>query len=205
MTIAILGSGNIGGVLAKGLLKAGHAILVGAKFPLSEKSIQLASQIGEDRFAVVERAAQQAEVIIVTTSIDAVVSVAKQLGDCKEKIIIDATNAVFKKPEPYSNGFDALKSETNCTDIAKCFNTTGFENLANPVYQTSSIDMFCAGSSTKAKQTAQKLALDLGFANCYDFGGDDKVPLLEQLALAWINLAIVQKNGRDIALKIVKR
>ena len=36
-------------------------------------------------------------------------------------------------------------------------------------------------------------------------GGDDKAILLEQLALVWINLAIFQKQGRNIAIKILKR
>lgn len=66
-------------------------------------------------------------------------------------------------------------------------------------------DMFMAGDSTKAKAVAAQLAEDLGFAECYDFGGDDKISLLKQLAMAWVNLAIFQKMGRNIAFKILKR
>jgi predicted dinucleotide-binding enzyme len=205
MKVAIIGSGNVGGALAQNFIKAGHTVIVGAKFPLSEKSIQLATKIGEDRFAAVENAAKQSEVIIITTAIDAVITVAKQLGDCSNKVIIDATNSVFKKPEPYANGFEALKTETNCQDIVKCFNSTGFENMLNPVYEGEGIDMFVAGSSARGKEVAKQLSLDIGFANCYDFGGDDKVPLLEQFALSWINLAIIQKHGRDLAFKLIKR
>jgi hypothetical protein len=87
----------------------------------------------------------------------------------------------------------------------KCFNSTGFENMENPNYGGIAIDMFAAGSSPKAKEIAKKLALDAGFAECYDFGSDDKVELLEQFAFSWINLAILQKQGRDIALKVLKR
>lgn len=49
MKIAIIGSGNVGGALAQQWVKAGHTVLVGAKFPLSEKNINLATKIGEDR------------------------------------------------------------------------------------------------------------------------------------------------------------
>ncbi len=41
--IAIIGSGNVGGALAKKWLKAGHTVLVGARFPLSEKNVKLAT------------------------------------------------------------------------------------------------------------------------------------------------------------------
>ena len=53
MKIAIIGSGNVGGALAQQWVKAGHTVLVGAKFPLSEKNISLATKIGEDRFNTV--------------------------------------------------------------------------------------------------------------------------------------------------------
>lgn len=73
------------------------------------------------------------------------------------------------------------------------------------MYHGEGIDMFCAGNSRKAKEIATQLAKEIGFSECYDFGGDDKVELLEQFALCWINLAIIQKHGRDIAFKLIKR
>jgi hypothetical protein len=123
----------------------------------------------------------------------------------KDKVIIDATNAVFAKPAPYQNGVEALLALTDSKHVVKCFNSTGFENMENPIYQGMGIDMFVAGDSVKGKEIACQLAKDLGFAECYDFGGNDKVNLLEQFALAWINLAIMQKQGRDMAFKILRR
>ncbi|HRX00389.1 MAG TPA: NADPH-dependent F420 reductase, partial [Cyclobacteriaceae bacterium] len=105
----------------------------------------------------------------------------------------------------YSNTTEALSFLTNCKDIVKCFNTTGAENMANPRYGNTGIDMFYAGDSTKAKEVARQLALDLGFEEIFDFGGSDKFLLLEQFALSWINLAIMQGYGRDFAFKIIKR
>ena len=123
----------------------------------------------------------------------------------QQKIIIDATNAVRVKPQPYATAFHAIKEITKAKHVVKCFNTTGFENMLNPVYNGAGIDMFAAGSSAKAKETASQLAKDAGFANCYNFGGDDKAELLEQFALCWINLAIMQGHGRDIAFKVLRR
>lgn len=65
--------------------------------------------------------------------------------------------------------------------------------------------MSMAGDSEEAKQIARQLALDAGFGSCWDFGKGDKVELLEQFALSWINLAIMQGHGRDIAFKLVRR
>jgi predicted dinucleotide-binding enzyme len=205
MKIAIIGTGNVGGALAQQLIKAGHTILMGAKFPLSEKSIRLATKIGEDRFAVIENAAKQSDVIIITTPPDAVLQIIPKLGNVEGKTIIDATNSIRVKPEPYPTAYHAIKAITKSDAVVKCFNTTGFENMLNPVYHGEGIDMFCAADNMQAKQIAIKLANDIGFYSCFDFGGDDKVELLEKFALSWINLAIMQGHGRDIAFKVVRR
>lgn len=205
MKIVIIGTGNVGGALAQQLIKAGHTVLMGAKFPLSEKSIRLATKIGEDRFAAIENAVKQSEVIIITTPPDAVLQIISQLGNIEGKTLIDATNSIRAKPENYPTAYHAIKAVTKSNAVVKCFNSTGFENILTPIYNNEGIDMFCAGDDKQAKQIAEQLSKDIGFASCYDFGGDDKVELLEKFALSWINLAIMQGHGRDIAFKIVKR
>lgn len=204
MNIAIIGSGNVGGSLAQQWIKAGHNVLIGAQFPLSEKNISLATKIGEDRFAVVENAVKQCEVILIATPPKAILEILEKLGDVTGKTIIDATNAIMKAPEPYQTVYHALADKTNA-EVVKCFNTTGFENMLNPLYQGEGIDMFMAGDNDKAKEVAQKLALDCGFGSCIDFGKSDKVELLEKFALSWINLAIMQGMGRNIAIKVLHR
>lgn len=204
MNIAIIGSGNVGGALAQQWIKAGHTVLIGAKFPLSDKNLKLASQIGEDRFATIENAVKQCEVVLIATPPAAIFEVIEQMGDVSNKVIIDATNSVMKSPEPYQTVYHCLAAKTEA-EIVKCFNTTGFENMLNPVYDGHGIDMFMAGDSEKAKAVAKQLALDCGFSTCIDFGKSDKVELLEKFALSWINLAIMQGHGRDIAFKVVRR
>lgn len=204
MNIAIIGSGNVGGALAQQWVKAGHTVLIGAQFPLSDKNIKLATQIGEERFAAIESAVKQCEVILIATPPTAILEVLEQMGDVTGKVIIDATNSVMKSPEPYKTVYHALVDKTNA-EVVKCFNSTGFENMLNPVYNGEGIDMFMAGDSDKAKSIAKQLALDCGFGSCIDFGKSDKVELLEKFALSWINLAIMQGHGRDMAFKVVRR
>lgn len=205
MKIAIIGAGKVGGALASGWARAGHSVILGVRNP-GDREVQALVAANQNLSAnTVTAAAQEAEVILVSVPVSALTEVARNLGEVKNKIIIDATNAVFQKPAPYAHGVEAFKALTQCQDVVKCFNSTGFENMANPKYGDTGIDMFVAGDSAKGKQVAAQLARDLGFAECYDFGGDDKIQLLENFALAWINLAIMQGRGRNIAFKLVTR
>ncbi|MCL4704021.1 NAD(P)-binding domain-containing protein [bacterium] len=205
MKIAIIGAGKVGGALASGWAKAGHSIILGVRNP-GDREVQALVAANQNLSAnTVTAAAQEAEVILVSVPVSALTEVARNLSEVKNKIIIDATNAVFQKPAPYAHGVEAFKALTQCQDVVKCFNSTGFENMANPKYGDTGIDMFVAGDSAKGKQVAAQLARDLGFAECHDFGGDDKIQLLENFALAWINLAIMQGRGRNIAFKLVTR
>lgn len=206
MKIAIIGSGNVGGTLAQKFIQAGHTVLIGAKFPLSEKSLALAPKIGEDRFTTLESAVQQSDVLVLATPATATVEVVKSLGNTTGKIIIDTMNIVMGRgPEGFSNTTNAILAHTQTQDVVKCFNTTGFNNMENPNYQDLTLDVFVAGNSEKGKAVAKTLALDVGFATCYDIGGNDKFELMEQFAFFWINLAMFQGVGREIGFKLLKR
>ena len=203
MKIAIIGAGNVGGALARNFASKGHQILLGLKDPQDPKNKE--DWPGEAyHFLSPAEAAQQADIGIMALPVPAIVPVLETLGDLSGKVFIDATNSVFGKPEPYRTGYEALQ-EINKADAIKCFNTTGFENMQDPTYGGTAIDMFIAGGSASAKEQATALSKEAGFAAVYDFGGEDKVDLIEQFAFSWINLAIMQKEGRDIAFKVLHR
>lgn len=205
MNITIIGAGNVGGALAVAFHKAGHSITLGVKDPaIPFKGKQLADEYGFPYFKIAE-AVEKSEIIILSAPAQFAHQIASGLGNVANKVIIDTMNAVFMEPAHYTNTAAAILDNCNCTDVVKCFNTTGFENMANPVYHGQGIDMFVAGDSAKGKQVATQLANDIGFVTCYDFGGNDKFDLIEQMAFCWINLAIIQKHGRGIAFKILKR
>jgi predicted dinucleotide-binding enzyme len=205
MKITIVGSGNVGTALGQGLSRAGHDITFGVRNPESPKSIKAISMIPNATIQTIKDGCKNAEVIIITTPPEVVLELIPDLGDLKGKTMIDATNSIRSKPEPFPTAYHALKALTKSQNIAKCFNTTGFENMANPIYNEKGIDMFVAGDNEEAKKIAQQLAVEIGFENCYNFGGDDKVELLEKFALSWINLAIMQGHGRNLAVKLLSR
>ncbi len=204
MNITIIGSGHVGSALAEGSLRAGHQVSFGVRKPEVVKNA-FTGNLKSASVSDIRSSAEGAEIIIITTPPQAVIEIAELIREQENAIWIDATNSVRSGPEGYETAFAALKGITGHAKLVKCFNSTGFENMLNPKYKDGGIDMFMAGDDKPSKEIARQLALDLGFANCYDFGGDDKVKLLEQFALSWINLAIMQGMGRGIAFKLVRR
>ncbi|MFZ1529623.1 MAG: NAD(P)-binding domain-containing protein [Ferruginibacter sp.] len=203
MNIAIIGTGNVGGALATNWSKKGHFINLGVQDANNFKGLALLKNENTRVFSIHEAVALS-EVLLIATPPAAIFEILTQIGDVPGKVIIDATNAVIRSPEPYKTVYHCLADKTTA-EIVKCFNSTGFENMANPVYNGEAIEMFMAGDSDKAKSVAKQLALDCGFGSCIDFGKSDKVELLEKFALSWINLAIMQGQGRNIAFKVARR
>lgn len=203
MNIAIIGTGNVGGALATNWASKGHSIHLGVNNIHQFKGIELLKNLNTSATTITD-AVVKSEAVLVATPPTAIFDIISQLGQVSGKVIIDATNSVRQCPDPYKTVYHCLADKTDA-EVVKCFNTTGFENMLNPNYNGEKIDMFMAGDSDQAKAVAKRLALDAGFESCIDFGKADKVELLEKFALSWINLAIMQGHGRNIAFKVLKR
>lgn len=205
MKIAIIGTGNVGGALATQWSKAGHTILLGVRDALHFKGKELLKNANTSVHSIAEAVANS-DVILLSTPAPMAVEATQSLGDTTGKIIIDAMNIVMGRgPVGFANTSDAILAHTQTRDVVKCFNTTGFNNMENPVYGDTAIDMFVAGDSEAGKAAAIQLAKDAGFGECYDIGGNDKFGLMEQFAFFWINLAMFRGQGRDIGFKLLKR
>ena len=203
MNIAIIGTGNVGGALATNWSKKGHTINLGVQDVKKFKGIELLNNENTKVFAISDAVAKS-EVILLAIPPAAIFDIIDQMGVMSGKVIIDATNTVRQPPESYKTVYHFLIDKTSA-EVVKCFNSTGFENMLNPIYNGEAIDMFMAGNSDRAKSVAKQLAFDAGFGSCLDFGKSDKVELLEKFALSWINLAILQGHGRNMAFKVVRR
>jgi 8-hydroxy-5-deazaflavin:NADPH oxidoreductase len=205
MNIAIIGTGNVGGALATKWASAGHAIHLGVEDTGNFKGMHLIKNPGTKVYHIGE-AVKLSSAILIATPATATIEVARSLGDTSGKVIIDAMNIVMGKgPIGFKSTTDAILANTQTTDVVKCFNTTGFNNMVDPNYGAMAIDMFMAGDSVKGQETARQLAKDAGFGECYSVGGNDKFQLMEQFAWFWINLALFQGQGREIGFKLLKR
>lgn len=205
MKIAIIGTGNVGAALATGWSQKGHEINIGVRSQTDFKGKHLLENPNTRLLNIME-AVQNSEVILIATPALFAVDVAKSLGDTTGKVIIDTGNIVMGRgPVGFTNTTDAILANTTSKDVVKCFNTTGFNNMQNPNYGNFALDMFMAGNSELARKIATELSTDLGFENCYCIGGNEKFEMMEQYAMFWINLAMMQGMGRDIGFKLLKR
>jgi predicted dinucleotide-binding enzyme len=205
MKLAIIGTGNVGGALATTWAKAGHSIILGVNDQENFKGKELLNN-PHTSVTSIHDAVKQADVILLATPAPAAAEVAKSLGDTTGKIIIDAMNVVMGRgPVGFSNTADCILANTTTREVVKSFNTTGFNNMHNPMYGKVALDMFMAGDSARGKEIVRQLALDAGFAECYDVGGNDKFQLMEQFAFFWINLAMMRGQGREMGFKLLKR
>ncbi len=205
MDIAVIGTGNVGGALATKWALEGHHIHLGVRDLQNFKGQHLLKNPNTKAY-LMEEAVALSEIILLATPAPATIAVTQSLGNTDGKIIIDSMNIVRGNgPEGYTNTSDAILANTATDEVVKCFNTTGYNNMENPVYADQSIDVFMAGGSEQAKSKVAQLAKDAGFENCYDVGGKEHYQLMEQFAFFWINLAIFQGQGREIAFKLLKR
>jgi len=204
MKIAVIGTGNVGGALARKWARAGHRVTLGVRNTTEFKGKEL---LDEKNISVaeIEEAVKKSDVILIAAVPQATADIVKLMGNVSGKVIIDAMNSVRTKPDGFNNSFEALKALATSAEIVKCFNSVGFNVMADTNFNGTIADMYMAGTSERAKEVAKQLSIDAGFENCYNFGGDDKVALLEQFALSWINLAMMQGQGREMIFKLIKR
>jgi predicted dinucleotide-binding enzyme len=205
MNIAVIGTGNIGGRLAKVWASKGHRIFLGTRNPDDEKIKNIINVNPKNISAHSPvAAAQQADVILMALPASAAFEGTKQLGDIKGKILVDSMNAVFRKPAGYIKTSEAIRAASGNDHIVKCFNWIGAENMDNPHYGNEVADMILCGNHAEDKKIVKQLAEDCGF-NVYDIGGLDKEPITEHAALLWGSLAFGAGLGRNISFKILRR
>ena len=89
MKITIVGAGNVGGASALGWTKNGHEIIIGARNPNSEKIKKVIPQNPDIKVKSVPDAVKESDVIRIAANPHSIEEISKQLGNVKEKIIID--------------------------------------------------------------------------------------------------------------------
>lgn len=209
MKIAVIGTGNVGTALGKRWAALGHQVTLGTRDPNSDKVKVLLLTGGPNlSAAMVEEAIAGSDVVALATPWPAVQEIAESIEDWGDKIIVDCTNPIGPGLQLAvgggTSGAEQLAGWARSGRVVKAFNTTGAENMADPIYQSQPITMFICGDDAEAKATVSQLAQALGF-EVADTGGLTMARYLEPMAMVWIHLAIVQKQGRNIAFRLVRR
>jgi predicted dinucleotide-binding enzyme len=209
MNIGILGSGNIGVTLGGRWAKVGHNVVFGSRDPKSQKLRELVRQCGDTaRAATLEEAVAAAEVVLAALPWPAAKTVLASL-DLKNKIVFDCTNPLRPDLSGLELGTTTSAGEQIAAacpgaSVVKIFNTTGFGNMADPIYAGEATAMFYCGGDQTAKDVARRLASELGFEPV-DAGPIENARLLEPLAMLWIWLAYPGGHGRNIAFRLAHR
>jgi 8-hydroxy-5-deazaflavin:NADPH oxidoreductase len=213
MKIAIIGAGNVGGTLGTAWAqKAGHEIFYGVKNPNSDKTrAALGKLSGKARAGTPAEAAAFGEVIVLTTPWPAAEAAIRSLGDVTGRIILDAINPLVMGPDGLGleighsiSAGEKVQGWAKGASVFETLNTTGFGNMADPVFHGVKSVMFVAGDDAANKPKVIDLVASLGF-DVIDAGPLRNARLLEAHALLWIELALKRGLGRDWAFARVKR
>lgn len=208
-TIAIIGTGNVGGALAVRLGRAGYAVRLGAR---EGKDLgELAARVGPSASVdTPARAAAGASVVILAVPGKAVVEAATALGELAGKVVVDATNPVawsggpvWAPPAEGSNAA-ALAAALPGARVIKAWNTFGAEFHGDPSLPAGPVDVQIAGDDAEARGIVAAIAERAGFTPI-DVGPLRNAALLESLAVLWIHLATVGGRGRNAAFKLIAR
>ena len=213
MKLAIIGAGNVGGTLGTAWAqKAGHEIFFGVRNPAADATQALVRKLGgKARAGAPAQAAALADFIVLTTPWPAAEAAIRSLGDVGGRIILDATNPLAMGPDGLgleighsTSAGEKVQGWAKGASVFKTLNTTGFGNMADPVFHGVKSVMFVAGDDAANKPKVIDLVAALGF-DVIDAGPLRNARLLEAHAMLWIELALKRGLGRDWAFARVKR
>ena len=169
--IGIIGTGHIGGTLARLWVAAGHEVLISSRHPEELKA--LAASLGSRaRVGTPREAAVFGEVVLVSVPYGALPQVGRDLkAELAGKVVLDTCN-----PYPSRDGEMAVEARKVSTGVAdpqflpgvrlvRAFNAINSGDLASEAHRAGEpIAIPLAGDDTQALAVAERLVRDAGFA-----------------------------------------
>jgi predicted dinucleotide-binding enzyme len=204
MTIAILGAGNVGKALGGRLVARGERLHYGVPEPAKYAALSgTHAEVG-----TVAEALAASDLAILAVPYDAAAPVVEAVGDWSGRILVDATNPIAPGLSGLlvgttTSGAEQIAARAHNARVVKAFNTTGFENLADPEYPGGPVFMPVCGDDADARGRVVALAMLMGF-DAVDFGPLAGARYLEPFAMTWIHLAYKQGYGRRFAFGLLK-
>ena len=210
MKIAIIGTGNVGSAVARGLKKSSHKVVLGARDVTNKVTRDLAVDVGAELASPAD-AAKSAKLVVLALPWNVAEAAIKALGDLSGKIVIDCMNPLGM----IGGGLGLLLGHTTSggeivagwlpgARVVKTLNQVGAEIMANNASMPHRPVMFMAGDDAQAKAIVATVLTDLGFEPL-DAGDIAKSRLLEPFGMVWINQALMRGKGRTWAFAAVDR
>jgi hypothetical protein len=117
------------------------------------------------------------------------------------RVIVDATNRMGGGP---MNSLAAIQAHSPAARIYRAFNSVGWENFADPVFDGVAADLFYCGPEGDGRDMVERLIADAGLRPMY-VGGPEQAGLVDGVASRWFALAMGQRHGRRLAFKVLSR
>lgn len=201
MRVGVLGSGDVGKVLAAGFISLGHEAKIGSREP--EKLAEWVKTTGKGASSgTFEEAARFGDVLVLATH-GAGTENAIRLAGAKNfagKVVIDATNPLdFSKgyPQLYVGHTDSLGEQVQRwvpdARVVKAFNTVGNALMIKPRLPGGPPDMFLCGNDEDAKKLVSQICSEFGFG-VVDIGGIEGSRYLEPMCMVWVLHGIRTKS-----------
>lgn len=212
--VAVLGSGDVGKVLAVGFKKHGYEVTIGSNHP--EKLADWQKKEGKEiKVASFNDAAKAGELIVLAVKGGAAEKLIKDIPEAamNGKTIIDATNPIADAaPE---NGvlrfftsldkslMEQLQALRPKAHFVKAFNSVGNAFMVNPQFNGTKPTMFICGDSETAKKEVTTILDKFGWETA-DMGARQAARAIEPLCILWC-IPGFTKNEWNHAFKLVKQ
>jgi hypothetical protein len=194
MKIGVLGSGDVGRVLAGGFLKNGHATMVGTRE--RDKLIDWSAEHQGAQVGSFSEVAAFGEVLVLAVKGAAAAECLRLAGDWNlaGKVIIDATNPIADSPPV--NGvlkffttlddslMERLQRKFPAAHFVKAFNSVGNARMVDPQFQGGRPTMFICGNDDDARATVTTLVKEFGW-DVADMGKAEAARAIEPLCMLW--------------------
>lgn len=183
MTTAVIGTGNIGGTLGRAFARGGIPTVFGSRHP-SGDAVSIADAVA------------QADVVLLALPAGAVEDFLRTNGAALAgKLVIDAANNVGA---PVANHAQLVAQLAPDARYARAFNTLGWENFENPVFDGVPADLFFSGPAGD-RDTLEAHITAVGLRPMYC--GENQHDTVDAVLRLWFALAIGQKHGRHLAFR----
>jgi predicted dinucleotide-binding enzyme len=197
MKVGVLGTGDVGKALGKGLLTLGHEVKMGSRSATNEKAVAWAKESGKKAsVGTFADAASFGEVVVLATLGMANEGILRAAGPDKfrGKVVIDATNPLdFSGGMPpklafagNDSGGERVQRLLPEAHVVKAFNTVGHAFMFRPDFLGGPPDMFIGGNNDEAKKKVSGILKDFGWGAVHDLGGIETSRYLEAMCMVWV-------------------